>query len=144
MTVRLVGAQGATCRQLCWPGPGTIAISAHNPPLTFVPHRCGLSHNVPNVWLQRKGSPQKLDTPPSPLPRFLGGGGSGPPGHNFLQKVLIFFLNFIFQGHFGTCRAENCTFRAYTMKYWAKQATFWHKQGGYYLCSVGSCGAILL
>ena len=87
----------------------------------------------------------KNSTPPLPsFPSFLGGGGSGPPGHNFLQKVLIFFLNFIFQGHFGTCRAENCTFRTYTMKYWAKQATFWHKQGGYYLCSVGSCGAILL
>ena len=73
----------------------------------------------------------KNSTPPLPsFPSFLGGGGSGPPGHNFLQKVLIIFLNFIFQGHFGTCRAENCTFRTYTMKYWAKQATFWHKQGG--------------
>ena len=127
-------------------GPG-LAPSQSRPTIRLslsVPHQCGLSHNVPNVWLQRKGSLQKLDTPPSPLPRFLGGGGSGPPGHNFLQKVLIIFLNFIFQGHFGTCRAENCTFRTYTMKYWAKQATFWHKQGGYYLCSVGSCGATLL
>ena len=66
----------------------------------------------------------------------------GPPNHNFLQKDLIFFLNFILEGHFEICWLKIACFRALYSELWAKQTTFGMKRGGGYLCFVDSCGAI--
>ena len=81
-----------------------------------------------------------LNTPP-PLTLTFEGGGY-PLNHNFLQKDLIFFLNFILEGHFEICWLKIACFRALYSELWAKQTTFGMKRGGGYLCSVDSCGAI--
>ena len=71
----------------------------------------------------------KILTPPPLFQDFLGVGGLDPLCHNLLQKDWIFFLNFIFQGHFGICWLKLHVLEHYTMNYGVKKDHFVMRRG---------------
>ena len=84
----------------------------------------------------------KILTPPPLFQDFLGVGGLDPLGHNLLQKDWIFFLNFIFQGHFGICWLKLHVLEHYTMNYGVKKDHFVMRRGVGHLCLWLQSGAI--
>ena len=119
--------------------PTLLAAATTHPPLTFLYHTSVVYHKCSKCLSNSVREVFKNSTPPTPLPRFLGGRGVRTPKiTTFSKKSEFFFLNFIFPGHFGTCRLKF----AFLEHILVKTGHFWHKNEGGYLCSVDSCGVI--
>ena len=103
--------------------PTLLAAATTHPPLTFLYHTSVVYHKCSKCLSNSLREGFKNSTPKITT---------------FSKKSEFFFLNFIFPGHFGTCRLKF----AFLEHILVKTGHFWHKNEGGYLCSVDSCGVI--